>query len=294
MKAQIFNALYPERDPGSKADQTYQQLAQRPRPFSRRRSAEVPPAPRRRGTTSSIAYDAPPIAAKGCRRQRRYAAIAPGRPHALHMPSHIFTRGRRVERIRGDRNRRAADVAKKGMKATSAACEGLHGVCAPQLGRDEVRAHDLRRGDACNRHDPRRLIGPYAMAAMPARLAVERGAARRRPRCSSRRASSRSPKRSTTSSRDRRRRGAATSPRQADVQTIEKRRDALRSAKNDYWADRSRSDAAFRRSVVALAENRAEEALQLMRTAADTEDKNDKHPVTPGRICLRARCSATC
>jgi tetratricopeptide (TPR) repeat protein len=35
---------------------------------------------------------------------------------------------------------------------------------------------------------------------------------------------------------------------------------------------------------VALAENRNEEALTLMRQAADTEDKNEKHPVTPGRL----------
>ncbi|HZD19310.1 MAG TPA: hypothetical protein VE325_01455 [Burkholderiales bacterium] len=33
-----------------------------------------------------------------------------------------------------------------------------------------------------------------------------------------------------------------------------------------------------------LAENRADQALGLMREAADLEDKNEKHPVTPGRI----------
>src|SRR5260370_1246793 len=37
-------------------------------------------------------YDAPPIAAKGVPAARRYASIAPAAPHALHMPSHIFTR----------------------------------------------------------------------------------------------------------------------------------------------------------------------------------------------------------
>src|SRR5207245_4798021 len=37
-------------------------------------------------------YDAPPIAQKGLPAARRYAAIAPSAPHALHMPSHIFTR----------------------------------------------------------------------------------------------------------------------------------------------------------------------------------------------------------
>jgi hypothetical protein len=38
------------------------------------------------------AYDYPPIAAQGLTAAKRYAAIAPSAPHALHMPSHIFTR----------------------------------------------------------------------------------------------------------------------------------------------------------------------------------------------------------
>src|SRR5882672_9166563 len=37
-------------------------------------------------------YDYPAIADKGLTAARRYASIAPAAPHALHMPSHIFTR----------------------------------------------------------------------------------------------------------------------------------------------------------------------------------------------------------
>src|SRR5262245_21413613 len=36
-------------------------------------------------------YDYAPIAAKGLPAARRYAALAPSAPHALHMPSHIFS-----------------------------------------------------------------------------------------------------------------------------------------------------------------------------------------------------------
>jgi hypothetical protein len=36
-------------------------------------------------------YDYPPIAEKGLDAAKRYAEIAPSAPHALHMPSHIFT-----------------------------------------------------------------------------------------------------------------------------------------------------------------------------------------------------------
>src|SRR4029453_1391848 len=37
-------------------------------------------------------HDYPPIAEKGLEAAKRYAEIAPAAPHALHMPSHIFTR----------------------------------------------------------------------------------------------------------------------------------------------------------------------------------------------------------
>src|SRR4051812_9900271 len=37
-------------------------------------------------------YDYPPIAEKGLEAANRYAEIAAAAPHALHMPSHIFTR----------------------------------------------------------------------------------------------------------------------------------------------------------------------------------------------------------
>ena len=56
-------------------------------------------------------YDFPPIAQKGLPAARRYAAIAPSAPHALHMPSHIFTRvGAWQESI--DSNRASAVAAK--------------------------------------------------------------------------------------------------------------------------------------------------------------------------------------
>lgn len=38
------------------------------------------------------AYDSAELAARGLPAARLYAKIAPSAPHALHMPSHIFTR----------------------------------------------------------------------------------------------------------------------------------------------------------------------------------------------------------
>jgi hypothetical protein len=49
-------------------------------------------------------YDHPPIAERGLSAARRYGTIAPSASHALHMPSHIFTRrGRWAESIESNR-----------------------------------------------------------------------------------------------------------------------------------------------------------------------------------------------
>src|SRR2546423_1466534 len=58
-------------------------------------------------------YDAPPIAQKGVPAAKRYAGIAPAAPHALHMPSHIFTRVGAWQESAAT-NRRSADIAQKG------------------------------------------------------------------------------------------------------------------------------------------------------------------------------------
>jgi hypothetical protein len=58
-------------------------------------------------------YDAPPIAAQGVGAARKYAGLAPAAPHALHMPSHIFTRvGSWQESVAT--NRRSMEVAAAG------------------------------------------------------------------------------------------------------------------------------------------------------------------------------------
>jgi len=57
-------------------------------------------------------YDAPPIARQGLPAARKYSTLAPDAPHALHMPSHIFTRvGAWQDSVA--LNRRSADAAKK-------------------------------------------------------------------------------------------------------------------------------------------------------------------------------------
>jgi tetratricopeptide (TPR) repeat protein len=71
---------------------------------------------------------------------------------------------------------------------------------------------------------------------------------------------------------------------QAEIGKLEAVRDALNQAKNTYWAGQVDAEARSASAVLAQAQGKRDEALTLMRSAADLEDASDKHPVTPGSI----------
>ena len=121
-------------------------------------------------------YDAPPIAKQGVTAARRYADIAPDAPHALHMPSHIFTRvGAWADSA--VTNRRSADSAQRSNDPDDA----LHALdymtyAYLQLARDGEARKVLEEARTLTRINPARATAPYALAAMPARYPLERGA----------------------------------------------------------------------------------------------------------------------
>jgi predicted Zn-dependent protease len=61
-------------------------------------------------------------------------------------------------------------------------------------------------------------------------------------------------------------------------------RDALKAAKDNYWASEVEISRLAASAWTALSLGKKDEALKLLRSAADAEDKNEKHIVTPGRI----------
>ena len=61
-------------------------------------------------------------------------------------------------------------------------------------------------------------------------------------------------------------------------------RDALKAAKNVYWAEQSEIQRFAVAAWIARAEGKNEEAVALMRQAAEREDATEKHPVTPGAL----------
>jgi tetratricopeptide (TPR) repeat protein len=61
-------------------------------------------------------------------------------------------------------------------------------------------------------------------------------------------------------------------------------REALITAKLGYWVEQVEIQQQVATAWVALAQGKRDEALQIMRAAADREEATEKHPVTPGPI----------
>jgi tetratricopeptide (TPR) repeat protein len=230
-------------------------------------------------------YDAPPIAARGLPAARRYADIAPDAPHALHMPSHIFTHvGAWADSIAT--NRRSATVAQKSNEAD----EALHAMdymsyAYLQLARDNDARKTFDEARTVNAINPARATGPYALAAMPARYAVERGAWTEAVKLEP--VPTRYPF-TEAMTHFARALGAARSAdpasAQKEVERIVALRDELQAARSEYWANEVEVMRLASVAWVALAQKKSNEALAFMRQAADIEDKSEKNIVTPARL----------
>jgi tetratricopeptide (TPR) repeat protein len=229
-------------------------------------------------------YDAPPIASKGVGAARKYAGLAPAAPHALHMPSHIFTRvGSWQESVAT--NRRSMEVAAAGGDGDEAWHAVDYMVYAElQLARDG----EARKVMDETRYLPgtsARFVAPYAMAAVPARYAVERGDWQAAARIAPTRSSYPFVDAITYFARSV---GAARSgdlsAAKKDAEQLDALHKTLADARNTYWANEVDIQRMAAGAWIKLGEGTQDEAVQLMRSAADLEDRNEKHIVTPGRI----------
>ena len=242
-------------------------------------------------------YDYAELAEKGLGSARAYGAIAPSVPHALHMPSHIFSRvGMWREMVDG--NRASYQAAKAEMKDASPGMGGYDALHAMdymvfahlQQAQDRAARALLDEAAAIRKVNVENFPAAYALAAIPARFALERGdwqqaaalkltppdlAWSKFPQAESVLVYSRGL-------------GAARSgdsaAARADVARLESLKQSLVSSKNTYWASQTDLQITTLNAWIALAGKRGEEALKLMRAATEAEEASDKHPVTPGNV----------
>ena len=228
-------------------------------------------------------YDYPAIADKGIEAARRYAKVAPDAPHALHMPSHIFTRvGYWNDSI-------ASNVASaRSAKEAGDLSDKLHAMdylvyAYLQLGQDKAARAVVEEMNAAEGY--KRFAGFYARAASAARYAVERGdwnaaaALEVRPTPIAY---------ADAVTHFARALGAARSGKpdaaQGEVAKLAELRDKLREAKDAYWSEIVDIQRQVATAWLLHAQGKPDEALKAMSAAADSEDRTEKHPVTPGPL----------
>lgn len=230
-------------------------------------------------------YDAPPIAQKGLDAARRYAEIAPDAPHALHMPSHIFTRvGEWADSAAT--NLRSRDAALKSKEPDQAAHALDYAAYAYlQLARDSDARKLTDEVLGYPGFNTNIFTGSYAAAAMPARMALERGDWRAATQLQPREDKFPFTMAMTHFARalGAARSGDAASA-QKDLERIAALGEQLKEAKNAYWASEVEVMRLTSVAWIARAQGKNEEALATMRRAADLEDKSEKHIVTPARL----------
>jgi tetratricopeptide (TPR) repeat protein len=227
------------------------------------------------------AYDVPSLAEHAVDAAFAYASIAPDAPHALHMPSHIFTRlGYWDESI--ETNARSAQAEPDPDGAVHPMDYMVYAYL--QQGRNaEARAVTDRAVQ-----NPDRFYGGllgYNFAAMPARFALERSAWREA-------ATLRVPVGALpyveAITRFARAVGAARSGDAAaaavDVAALQELTERLHQQRDAEWAARVGAQHRAAAAWVAYAGGDVEAALADARAAADLEETVEKHPVTPGPL----------
>src|SRR5882724_8473706 len=242
-------------------------------------------------------YDYPAFAERGLAAARSYSSIAPWVSHALHMPSHIFTRlGMWEDSIAANRSSSEASRAYAKMRHRDATeAEELHALdymaySYLQEGQDAKANEVVDFAATVRKTNPElEFSAAYALAAIPSRYALERNAwsdaaALRVPAL---------PHWSTfpflealieyAHALGRAHTGDIEGARKA-MDRMRQLRDATTDPKFDYFKRQLDQQMQAASAWVAYGEGKKEDAVDLLRRAADAEDILGKHPVSPGAL----------
>jgi len=287
MEAQIFYALAANQT-AQTSDKTYAQQL--------KAAAILEPLFKQHPTHPGLAhyiihaYDHPPLAAKALDAARRYAALAPAVPHALHMPSHTFTRmGYWKDSI--ETNRKSAAAASK----SSTAGEELHALdyqayAYLQLAQDKGAQSVLDRALTLTQGADGVAVGAagagaFAIAAIPARYALERAAWTEAAALTVRPAKTPYTEAMTHFARALgAARGGNPKAAAADIERLAALRDTLTAMQDTYWAEQVDIQRRVALAWVGFAEGQRDDGIKQLQAAADAEDATDKSAVSPGPL----------
>jgi tetratricopeptide (TPR) repeat protein len=246
------------------------------------------------------AYDFPLLADRALEVCDNYGNLAPGVPHALHMPTHIYTRrGLWAKSI--EFNRRSADAARKAGESTGGTninyAHALDYLVYAYLQRGQYREADAIRQRLAALPGPFAKLNSsgmaFAFAAIPARYALERHAWAEAaalelrqpasfpwsdafPQCDSMGYFARALGAARTGKLD---------VARSAIAELEKLHGRLEAAqRTSYWTSQAETQLLSARGWVALKEGNANEAIALLRRAAELEAAVDKEAVTPGEV----------
>jgi hypothetical protein len=238
-------------------------------------------------------YDVPALAPKAIDAARRYAKIAPDAPHALHMPSHTFTRlGDWQDSI--DTNILSAAAAhKNGNTFEELHATDYEAYAYLQTGQDTAAkklvdalpAIQAGAGAAAAGSAAPPIAGSYAGAAIPARYALERGRWADAAKLAVHPSGAPYADAITWFAR------AMGGARSGDLATaraasgeLQKAIDQLKQQKEAYALEQVSIQKLSGDAWIALADGQADRALTSLREAADREDRTEKAAITPGSL----------
>ncbi len=243
-------------------------------------------------------YDYAPIAARGLPAARRYAALAPSAPHALHMPSHTFsTLGMWQDAITANL---AADAANRayGASTNPAAAANPATIAGRyhaldflvnaylQLGQDSSAKSIVDELRPVMSLPPTASITAHTgLAALAVRYTLDRSAWQEAASLVTKPSPFKQAEAITWFGRAI---GAARSGDLAgakqDLAELSSRQQQLAAAGDPYWADQLGIQAAAASAWIALAGNDKAQATALMRGAADREDRSEKSVAMENRL----------
>ena len=243
-------------------------------------------------------FDYPELAADALPAARAYSKIAPHSPHALHMPSHIFTRlGLWQDSIAS--NLASADAARRLValrRPGATSMDALHALdyleyAYLQIGDEAAARAVLDEASRTKAFDEKTFQAGYALAAIPARFALERrdwsSAAKLEPPDFELPWASFPYAHAITYFAQ-----AIGAAHTGDLDRARTALDRLESIQSTLarspvpgpydWARQVESVRLAAQAWLDYAEGNKDEALAVARAAADLEEKTGKHPVTPG------------